>query len=151
MLACPRNTECKASLRPLWWQGFRARTRQGSHPERHAQNPSKPPRSGHAHADREKAETHSSFEFTRENVRVERCFDVVLLVQREAKPVFNCKAKWFLHGPCLWRLVAFTAPSPATDTRPGLPALSWSTVTFEMRSPAGIFKGGGVNLSEMSL
>lgn len=44
--------------------------------------------------------THSSFEFTRENFQDECCFDVVLLMQREAKPVFNCKTKWFMHGLC---------------------------------------------------
>lgn len=47
-----------------------------------------------------KPQTHSSFEFTRENFQDECCFDVVLLMQREAKPVFNCKAKWFMHGLC---------------------------------------------------
>lgn len=56
--------------------------------------------SRHAHANKEKSKTHSSFEFTRENFRDESCFDVVLLMQREAKPVFNCKAKWFMHGLC---------------------------------------------------
>lgn len=57
-------------------------------------------RSRHAHANKEKPKTHSSFEFTREHFRDECCFDVVLLMQREAKPVFNCKAKWFMHGLC---------------------------------------------------
>lgn len=69
-------------------------------PERNTQNLSEHSLSRHAHANKEKPKTHSSFEFTRENFQDECCFDVVLLMQREAKPVFNCKAKWFMHGLC---------------------------------------------------
>lgn len=77
-------------------------------------------------------------------------------MQREAKPVFNCKTKWFMHGalPCLCEHVAFIVLSPSPNARLGLPTLCWSMVTFKMRSLAGILGGGGVggdvNLSEMS-
>lgn len=102
--------------------------------------------SRHAHANKENPNnTHSSFEFTRENFQDECCFDVVLLMQREAKPVFNCKTKWFMHGalPCLCEHVAFIVLSPSPNARLGLPTLCWSMVTFKMRSLAGILGGGG--------
>lgn len=77
-------------------------------------------------------------------------------MQREAKPVFNCKAKWrgvgsaMLVGTCRF----YSPPLCEHESRLAGPVFEHGRI--ERRSLAGILQGvvvgrGVVNLSEMSL